>query len=119
MGHLTTEQIEEWKNLKGNFTTTPNYIDLLVGIWNVTSWYYKPNMWHDYKFPQTFIEDFIRHFHFPIYEVYYIIYIAIFITILRYLYEKFICKVSFSIYSSHSFFFLSLAISKLAWIKTC
>jgi hypothetical protein len=107
--HLTTEQIEEWKNLKGNFTTTPNYIDLIVGIWNVTSWYYRPHMWRDYKIPQSFIGDFTRHFHFPIHEVYYIIYIAILITLLRYLYEKFICKVRCSIFSSHLSFFFSVS----------
>ena len=91
--HLTTEQIEEWKNLQGNFTTTPNYLDLFRGLRNALSWYYRPHMWRDYKFPQSFIEDFTRHFDFPLYEVYYIIYIAIVITILRYLFEKFLCKV--------------------------
>lgn len=93
--YLTTEQLDEWKNLKGNFTTSPNYIDLIMGMWTAMSWYYKPSMWRDYKIPQTFIDDFTRHFHFPIHEVYYILYIAIFITILRYLFERFICKVSF------------------------
>jgi len=92
--YLTTEQLEVWKDLKGNFTTTPNYIDLITGIWNVISWYYKPRMWNNYTFPQSFIEDFTKHFHFPIHEIYYIVYIAIFITILRYLFEKFLCKVS-------------------------
>ena len=92
--YLTTEQIEEWRSLKGNFTLTPNYIDLVVGIWNTISWYYKPQMWRSYKFPRSFIDDFTRHFYFPIYQVYYIIYIAIFITILRYLFEKYFCRVS-------------------------
>jgi hypothetical protein len=92
--YLSSEDLEEYKNLKGNFTTTPNYIDLITGIWTALSWYYKPKMWRDYAFPRSFIEDFIRHFYFPINEVYYIIYIAILITILRYLFEKFICKVS-------------------------
>ena len=91
--YLTDEQREEWKNLKGNFTTTPNYLDLVVGIWNTISWYYKPRMWRDYAFPGSFIEDFTRHFYFPIHEIYYILYIAILITISRYLYEKYICKV--------------------------
>jgi len=92
--YRTPEQLEDWKNLKGNFTTTPNYIDLVVGIWNGISWYYRPHMWDNYTFPRSFIEDFTEHFYFPVHEIYYIIYIAIFITILRYLFEKFICKVS-------------------------
>jgi len=92
--YRTPEQLEDWKNLKGNFTITPNYIDLVVGIWNGISWYYRPHMWQNYSFPRSFIEDFTEHFYFPVHEIYYIIYIAIFITILRYLFEKFICKVS-------------------------
>lgn len=90
----TAEQLEEWKNLKGNFTTTPTYLDLFTGLWNTLSWYYRPHMWRDYRFPQSFIEDFTRHFYFPLHEVYYIIYIALLITAMRYAFEKVICKVS-------------------------
>ncbi|CAF2546525.1 unnamed protein product [Rotaria sp. Silwood2] len=90
--YLTYEQLEEWKNLKGNFTITPNYIDLIKGIWNAISWYYRPCMWHDYMFPRSFFEEFTRHFYFTINQAFYIVYIAIFITILRYLFENFICK---------------------------
>jgi len=103
--YLTFEQLEEWKNLKGNFTITPNYMDLIIGIWNTISWYYKPKMWKDYVFPQSFIEDFTRHFYFPINQVYYIVYIAILITLLRYLFERFICKVCLE---KFSYFYLSL-----------
>lgn len=91
---LTTEQLAEWKNLKGNYTTTPNYLDLFTGMCNTISWYYRPHMWRNYRFPQSFIDDFTRHFYFPLHEVFYIVYIAIFITIMRYAFEKFICKVS-------------------------
>jgi len=90
--YLTIEQLEDWKNLKGNFTESPNYFDLLTGIWHIVSWYYRPSMWHDYHIPQTFIDDFTRHFVFPIREIYYIVYIAVLITILRYIFEKFLCK---------------------------
>jgi hypothetical protein len=84
--YLTSEELEEWKNLKGNFTLSPNYLDLITGLWNAISWYYKPSMWHNYTFPRSFIEDFTRHFYFPLNQVYYIISIAILITILRYLF---------------------------------
>ena len=81
--YLTDEQFEEWKNLKGNFTTSPNYIDLILGIRNVLSWYYRSHMWRGYTFPRSFIEDFTRHFYFPLHEVCYIVYITIIITLLR------------------------------------
>ena len=91
---LTTEQLENWKDLKGNFTFTPNYIDLIKGIWNTISWYYAPYMWKNYTFPYSFIDEFTRHFYFPIHQVYYIVYIAIIITLMRYLFERYICKVN-------------------------
>ena len=91
--HLTAEDREEWKELKGDFTRSPTYLDLLTGIWNVISWYYKPAMWRDYRFPQSFIDDFTRHFHFPLEQISYIVYIALFITLLRYSFERLICKV--------------------------
>jgi hypothetical protein len=91
--HLTPEQLKNWANLKGNFTLTPNYLDLVKGIWNTISWYYASPMWHDYTFPHSFIDEFTRHFYFPLNQVYYIVYIAIFITLLRYLFERLICKV--------------------------
>jgi hypothetical protein len=94
MPHLTQEQIDEWTNLKGDFSTSPTYIDLVTGIWHAVTWYYKPSMWSDYRFPQSFIEDFMRHFYFPLNQIYYIVYIAIVITIARYLFERFVCKVS-------------------------
>lgn len=94
---LTDEEAQLWKDLKGNFTLTPNYFDLVKGIWSTVVWFYRPIMWKNYRFPQTFIDDFTQHFHFPINQVLYIIYIAIFITLLRYVFEKLICKVCFSI----------------------
>jgi hypothetical protein len=91
--HLTAEQLENWKNLKENFTLTPNYIDLVKGIWNTISWYYAPPMWRGYTFPHSSIDEFTRHFHFPLNQVYYIVYIAILITLIRYLFERIVCKV--------------------------
>ncbi len=91
--HSTTELLEDLKDLKGNFTLTPNYIDLVKGIWNTISWYYGPRMWRGYKFPSSFIDDFTRYFYFPINQVYYIVYIAILITLIRYSFERFVCKV--------------------------
>jgi hypothetical protein len=93
MAHPYTERLEDLQYLKGNFTFTPNYIDLIKGIWNTISWYYAPRMWNGYTFPHSLIDDFTRNFYFPLNQIYYIVYIAILITLIRYLFEKLICKV--------------------------
>lgn len=90
---LTDEQIEEWKTIQGNCSFTPTYVDLFRGMWRVISWYYKPSMWKDYRFPQAFIDDFTRHFIFPAHQIFYIICIALFITFLRFIFEKYFCQV--------------------------
>lgn len=112
-----TERLANLRHLKGNVTFAPNYVDLVRGIWNVASWYYSPSMWKDYVFPHSFVEEFTRYFHFPLYQASYIIYIAIFITLLRYVFEKFLCKVrrwSLSIISSKLF----LGLCRLARFET-
>ena len=117
--HLTDEQREEWKLLKGDFTRSPTYVDLLTGVWNVLAWYYKPSMWRGYRFPQSFIDDFTRHFDFPLNQISYIVYIALFITLLRYSFERFICKVKATADSPHpSVNVLRLAIGSLVRIET-
>ncbi|CAF1002723.1 unnamed protein product [Adineta ricciae] len=94
MGHpyLTDEQLENWKNLKGTVKSSPNYIDVVQGIWQTITWYYAPHMWQGYVFPQSFIDEFLRFFYFPLNQVYYIIFIAIGITLLRYAFERYVCK---------------------------
>ncbi len=91
--YVTSERLNNLKDLKGNFTFTPNYIDLVKGIWNTIAWYYAPQMWRNYTFPSSFINEFLRYFYFPLNQISYIIFIAIAITLLRYLFEKLICKV--------------------------
>lgn len=91
--HLTDEQLKYFQNLQGNFTLTPNYLDLIKGIYNVITWYYGPKLWQNYRFPDSYINEIARYFYFPLHEVFYIVYIAIFITLLRYAFERFICKV--------------------------
>lgn len=91
--HLTPDQVELWRDLKVNYTFTPTYIDLLVDMWSTMRWYYQPAMWKNYVFPSSFVDEFIRHFHFPLNEVFYIVYIAIVITLMRYVFERVICKV--------------------------
>lgn len=89
---LTDEQIDEWKEIQGNYTLTPNYFDLLRGLHHVILWYYKPSLWENYRFPQTFIDDFTRHFTFPTSQFVYLFLIAIFITLIRYVFERNLCR---------------------------
>lgn len=91
---LTNEQIAEWESLKGNMTTSPNYLDLISGISKVVMWYYKPSMWSNYRIPQSFNEEIMRHFHVEFYEIVNILLIAIFITFLRYMFEYKFCRVN-------------------------
>ena len=86
---LSAEQFQTWKN----YSMSPNYIDFVAGMWRTVKWYYAPNMWQGYIFPHSFIDEFTRHYYFPLHEVYYIIYIAIFITLARFAFERVICKV--------------------------
>lgn len=88
-----TERLEHLQNLEGNFTLSPTYLDLISGVTNVISWYYGPPMWKNYKFPQSFIDEFTQYYYFPNHQALYIVYIAILITILRYIFEKVICKI--------------------------
>jgi len=91
--HVSAEQIHAWENLKGNFSMSPTYIDLFNDTWRIVKWYYAPDMWHGYVFPHSFIDEFTRHYDFPLHEVYYIIYAALFITLLRFVFERIICQV--------------------------
>ena len=99
---LTPEQIVEWEGLKGNLSLSPTYIDLVAGIWNVVSWYYRPHMWSNYHFPQSFVDEFTANFYVTTDLFYYIVLIAVLVTLLRYQFERVLCKVR----SSH--FFISL-----------
>ena len=93
--HLSAEQYQAWKNLKGNFSMSPTYIDLVTGIWHTVEWYYAPHMWRGYVFPHSFIDELTRHYYFPLPEVYYIVYVALLITLVRYAFEQVICKVCY------------------------
>ena len=84
---------EEAEALKDNFSTSPSYIDLVTDVWRTIKWYFAPKMWHNYVFPDSFIDDFTRHFYFDLNEIYYIFIVAFLITLIRYIFERYICKV--------------------------
>ncbi len=93
--HLSVEQYQAWKNLTGNFSMSPTYIDLVTDIWHTLEWYYAPLMWRGYVFPHSFIDEFTQHYYFPLNEIYYIVYVALLITLIRYVFEQVIGKVCF------------------------
>jgi hypothetical protein len=93
--HLSVEQYQAWTNVTGNFSKSPTYIDLVTDMWHAVGWYYAPHMWHGYVFPHSFIDEFTRHYYFPLNEIYYIVYVTLLITLIRYAFEQVICKVCF------------------------
>lgn len=77
-----------------NYTRDPGYYDLITGVFNAVIWRFRAENMKDYSFPRDFFRDFSREFVFPLAESYPILYIAIIFTIVRYLFEYLVCKVS-------------------------
>lgn len=77
-----------------SFTTNPGYYDLVSDLYSAIKWFYGPEMWQNYTFPQSFFNDFQKYYSFEHDDYFIIIYIAIIITILRYLFEMYLCNVS-------------------------
>lgn len=99
-----------------SYTTNPNYLDLVCGMYKAIRWHYRAENWGDYTFPDGFIkgelflrnqrhkldlyyifatQDFVKYYHFPLYDMLPIVYFAILFTVVRYLFEIFICTVCF------------------------
>lgn len=89
--HLPPSPGQTWNN----FSLAPSYVDLVTDMWSALKWYYAPHMWQDYVFPHSFIDEFTRHYRFPAHEVYYVVYIALFFTIVRFAFERIVSKVRF------------------------
>lgn len=77
-----------------SFTTNPGYLDLVVDLYKSMTWFYRPQNWGNYTFPQSFFDDFKKYYYFPVNDYFLIVCIGIVITVIRYLFEMFICKVS-------------------------
>lgn len=79
---------------KTNYSLDPTYSDLIVDAIKAVKWYYREDNWFGCNtFPYGFVDEFKHLFHFPLHEVYYIVYIAVFFTLIRYLFEYQVCKV--------------------------
>ena len=113
-GDLFPERLKQLENLKATLTCNPNYIDLVHGVWHTVTWYYGPSMWQDYSFPDAFIDEMTKYFYFPLNQFYYIFFIAVLITIIRYLFERVICEVCRMVICIFIILYSYLAISSLA-----
>lgn len=76
------------------YTENPGYVDLIQGTYTAMNWYYSKEMWTNYTFPASFISDFRKYYYFKFHESYPIFGWAVFFTLLRYLFEYALCKVS-------------------------
>ena len=77
-----------------NYTKNPGYIDLVADTYTAIKYYYREENWKGYTFPQGFLNEFLYYYHFPIKDSYPIVYIGLLFTLVRYIFELFICKVN-------------------------
>jgi hypothetical protein len=78
-----------------SYEENPGYLDLITGVYKSAGWYYRKENWgDDYSFPTSFFADFKHYYFFKFEESYPIYFWAILFTVLRYLFEFVICKVS-------------------------
>lgn len=78
-----------------SYTNNPGYIDLVVGVYQGMSWYYRADNWDNYTFPQSFFDDFRKYYFFKLEESYSILFLSIIFTLIRYIFESFFCWVYF------------------------
>jgi hypothetical protein len=77
-----------------SYTTNPGYVDLFVDLKTTLTWFYGNDLWENYTFPQSFFDDFRKYYTFSNDEYLSICAIGVLLTILRYMFEIFFCKVS-------------------------
>lgn len=75
-----------------SYTTNPGYLDLVRDMFTAAKLYYSHEQWHNYTFPAGFIQDFKKYYHFNTNDYFLILYIAIASTLIRYLFELYLCK---------------------------
>lgn len=75
-----------------SYTTNPSYVDLVSGMYKAMRWHYRADNWDGYTFPNGFFKDMVRYYDFPLVDMLPILYFAILFTVIRYLFEIFICK---------------------------
>lgn len=78
------------------YTTNPGYIDLVVGAYKAIRWHYRfeDNNWENYTFPMTFMQELSQFYRFPYEELLSTFYLVVGFTLVRYLFEIFVCKVN-------------------------
>ncbi len=81
---------ERIEMLKDKYSMSPSYIDLLTDVYKTFEWYYS-----DSKYSKPCIYDSIEQFYIDLSDVYYVFWIALLITMIRYGFERFLLKVYF------------------------
>jgi hypothetical protein len=76
-----------------SYSTNPGYSDLVFDFYKAIQWHYRDENWGDYKFPEGFINDLKRYFNSPLDDIYPILLITVLLTVFRYFFEIFFCKV--------------------------
>lgn len=75
-----------------SYTSSPGYVDLAGDMYKAIRWHYREDNWNNYTFPQGFIDDFTKYYHFPMVEAIPILVIAVAFTFMRYFFEICICN---------------------------
>ena len=75
-----------------SYTENPGYFDLIQDMYLGARWHYRAENWGNYTFPSGFIADFRHYYYFSPYETLPILFWSIAFTIIRYIFELFICK---------------------------
>lgn len=78
--------------MNATYSTNPGYIDLVKDMYVGFTWFYRLEGWENYSFPQDFFDDFNELYSFPLDEAMPILYLSLLFTIIRYLFEIFVCK---------------------------
>ena len=87
--------------LKTNFSMSPSYTDLFVGLWHASQFHYSIKMYPNKTFIAAFIKDLTGDIHFEREEVFCTILIAVLFTLIRHVFERYICVVGVSVSEPH------------------
>lgn len=91
---------DELQAVKTNFTMSPSYANLVIDLWHAFNLHYTIKMHPNISFTKAFLKDLTGDIHFDREDVFFIISIAVLFTIIRFLFERFICRVGVSIIGS-------------------
>ena len=100
MTHLDLTPVE-FEALRTNFSMSPSYSDLFVGLWHASQFHYSLKMHPNKPFTTAFIQDVTGDIHFNREDVCYTLLIAVFFTLIRHVFERYLCVVGVSVLEPH------------------